>query len=248
MRLQGKRVVNTRTAHQAETLNQLLRAEGAIPLEYPAIAIAPPEDTQVLDEALAGNYDLLVLTSANAVESLAQHANTLGLSLRGLRAAAVGEATAQIAQEKLGVEIVFVPSEANANALAETMPVTPGMQILLPQSEIAPPKLAELLRSRGTTVTTVTAYHTIRGHGGIQLAPLLNKGLIDAVTFTSASTVRYFAERMHDEGADMPDNVVIACLSRQISTVAHEEGYIRTVEAKTSTLAGLIEALAETFN
>jgi uroporphyrinogen-III synthase len=248
MRLQGKRVVNTRAAHQAAALDSLLQAEGAIPLDYPVIAIAPPQDTQVLDAALAGEYDLLVLTSTNTVKSLRERVNVLGLSLQGVRAAAVGEATAQVAQEKLGAEIVFVPEQPNANTLAQTMPMTPGMRILLPQSEIARPKLAETLRGRGAVVTAVTAYRTVRGHGGVQLAPLLSEGLVDAVTFTSASTVRYFAERLHDEGADMPDNIVIACLSAQISAAAHEEGYTRIAESKISTLTWLIEALVGAFN
>ncbi|MEP7294155.1 MAG: uroporphyrinogen-III synthase, partial [Chloroflexota bacterium] len=116
MTLAGKRIVNTRAVDQAARLNDLLYAHGAIPLDYPAIAIVPPENTRALDQALEGAYDLLVLTSANSVEILAQRTQALGLSLRGISAAVVGTATAQAAREKLGVEIVLIPDEPNAEA------------------------------------------------------------------------------------------------------------------------------------
>ena len=40
--LAGKRIVNTRAAHQAAEFSALLRQHGAIPIEYPCIEIAPP--------------------------------------------------------------------------------------------------------------------------------------------------------------------------------------------------------------
>jgi uroporphyrinogen-III synthase len=43
--LVGKRIVNTRAVHQAEALNTLLRARGALPLDYPCIAIVPSQDS-----------------------------------------------------------------------------------------------------------------------------------------------------------------------------------------------------------
>jgi len=52
MSLAGKRVVNTRAAHQAAELDDLLRGRGAVPVSYPCIAIAPPADPAPLDAAL----------------------------------------------------------------------------------------------------------------------------------------------------------------------------------------------------
>jgi hypothetical protein len=49
--LDGKFIVNTRATHQAKGLNTLLRMRGAVPLDYPCIAIAPPEDSVLLDAA-----------------------------------------------------------------------------------------------------------------------------------------------------------------------------------------------------
>lgn len=247
MRLEGKRVVNTRAAHQSETLDALLRAEGAVPLPYPAIRFAPPESTQVLDDALADSYDWLILTSANTIDAIAERVQALGISLAGIITAAVGAATAQAAKDKLGVQVMFMPSEANAQALAAQLPVTSGMRVLLPQSELAGAALADVLHARGVTVKAISAYRTVKGTGGVRVAPLLHRGQVDAVTFTSASTVRFFAERLADEGITLPAQVSVVCISTQVSAAARAIGYTVRAEARTASLNALVDALAECF-
>ena len=48
----GKRVLVTRSRTQASRMCELLEDAGAIPVELPAIAIAPPEDFAPLDDAI----------------------------------------------------------------------------------------------------------------------------------------------------------------------------------------------------
>ncbi|HEY7092102.1 MAG TPA: uroporphyrinogen-III synthase, partial [Ktedonobacterales bacterium] len=68
--LQGKAIVVTRAPHQADALALLLAGAGAMPVFYPCVDIAPPNDPTPLDTALraasAGDFDWLALTSANA--------------------------------------------------------------------------------------------------------------------------------------------------------------------------------------
>ena len=73
MPLTGKRIVNTRATHQNSRFSALLQTHGAEVIEYPCIAIVPPENDTPLREALANlaAFDWLVLTSANAVLALA---------------------------------------------------------------------------------------------------------------------------------------------------------------------------------
>ena len=73
MPLTGKRIVNTRATHQSSRFSSLLQNHGAEVIEYPCIAIAPPEDDAPLRRALANRdaFDWLVLTSANTVLALA---------------------------------------------------------------------------------------------------------------------------------------------------------------------------------
>ena len=246
MRLAGRRIVNTRAAQQAATLNALLRAEGALPLPYPAIAIVPPEDSAPLDQALGGSYDLLVLTSANAAESVAARLKLLGAEAAWKATVAVGEATARAAQKLFGGETITMTDVQNARALGEALPVRRGMRILLPQSALAQAALAERMTARGADVTAVTAYQTVRGSGGVELAPLLRAGALDAVTFISASGVRFFRKRLDAEGGEY-GQVRAACLSRQIGQLAQAQGFTVVAEAETPSLDSLITALADYF-
>ena len=50
--LQGKGILVTRASKQAGALSSRLRKLGAIPVEFPTIQIAPPEDWAPLDAAL----------------------------------------------------------------------------------------------------------------------------------------------------------------------------------------------------
>jgi uroporphyrinogen-III synthase len=92
-----------------------------------------------------------------------------------------------------------MPASYRAVELAAAMAVQPGERVLIPQSEIASPDLAEALRAKGAIVTTVTAYRTIAGSGGVNLPALLARGEVDAIVFASSSAVDGFFARL--EGA-----------------------------------------------
>ena len=49
----GRRIVNTRATHQLSRLSALLESQGAEVVEYPCIAITPPDDDTLLRAALA---------------------------------------------------------------------------------------------------------------------------------------------------------------------------------------------------
>ncbi len=251
-RLARKRVVNTRAVHQAAELDRLLRERGAIPVSYPCIAIAPPPDAEPLDRELcgllAGEYDWLILTSANAVEALAQRLPLLGhVGGQALPAhvATVGPATAEAVRSRLGARVEFMPESFNAEALAAKLPVSPGQRVLIPASAIARSELSERLSSRGANVTTVTAYRTIRGRGGEDVPGQIAGGAIAAVSFCSPSAVEGFCERYRKEGGE-PDAlqcVGFACIGGTTLTACRRQGLPEPVVASESTLPGLVEAL-----
>ncbi|MBZ0276478.1 MAG: uroporphyrinogen-III synthase [Anaerolineae bacterium] len=253
-RLDGKRIVNTRAAHQAEALDDLLRERGAVPLDYPCIAIIPPDDCCALDVALAdltaGHFDWLVLTSANTVHALAQRLAVSGMALAGnFRTAAVGPATAQAAREWLNLTAVDLPEEYIAESLAASLPVEAGTRVLLPESAIAPPTLATLLTERGAAVTVTAAYQTVRGGGGVNIPRLLAERSIDALTFTSSSTVTYFLERLMDEGGRIMDALALpaVCIGPKTARTAYDCGFMALHTASEYTLEGLLETLDALF-
>lgn len=250
--LTGKRIVVTRAAHQAQAFCDHLQERGAEPLFYPCIAIEPPEDIQPLDQALreaaAGQFDWLVLTSANTVMVLAERLGELGITLKdiaNLRVAAIGPATAEEAQQQLGLSVDVLPEEYVAEALAEAIQPKAGTRILLPRAEVARPDLIKRLSAAGAKVTVVTAYQTVIGQGGVDLPALLEDGTVDAVTLTSSSTARNFVVRLVQDGGHLSSlqGVCVACIGPITAKTAREVELTVDVVAEDYTLDGLIEAL-----
>jgi uroporphyrinogen-III synthase len=254
--LTGRHIVVTRALHQAEEFNTLLRNHGAVPVSYPCIAIAPPEDTAPLDhalrEAISGAYDWLILTSSNTALMLSERLQLLGLPhLKGIKVAAVGEATAQAVQSYLGLQADLIPHEQNADAVGNLFlsTLSPNERVLLPQSDIALSTLGERLAKIGVPVTIVSAYQTIIGSGGEDVTSLLRTGQIDAVTFTSPSTVDNFLYRLTNEGGQLNDlpSVPVACIGTVTARAAESHGLnVKIVPSKQS-MSALIEALEDHF-
>jgi uroporphyrinogen-III synthase len=206
--LAGLRIVNTRASRQASSLTRLLEAEGAEVLHYPTVEIKPCADSGKLDAALkelaAGRFDWLVITSANTVYTLADRLRTLGIqhariAQHSTKVAAVGSATASAVREELNLSVDLLPDAYVAESLAASLRVGRGSRVLLPQSALARPLLVNTLRRVGAEVAAVTAYRTVVGHGGDDLPRHFRQGNVDAVVFTSASTVHNFVERLKAE-------------------------------------------------
>jgi uroporphyrinogen-III synthase len=248
--LAGKRIVVTRAAHQADELALLLREHGAEPVLYPCIDIAPPEDTAKLDavlrDASKGEYDWLVLTSANTVMILKQRLDASGVALpTELHIAAIGPGTAKAASALLGLDARLIPEKHIAAALAEALAPQSGTRILLPQAEMARPVLAQSLIASGAAVKAVTAYRTVIGNGGADVPALLARHEIDAITFTSGSTAANFAVRLIDEDGDLEscDGVCIAAIGPTTAVSVRGIGLRVDVLPEDHTLAGLVVGL-----
>jgi uroporphyrinogen-III synthase len=263
--LAGKRVVVTQAVHQAPELGALLAACGAVPLFYPCIAIEPPEDTTELDAALAaaaaGYYDWLVITSANTVLVLASRLRALGIesnALAGVRLAAIGAPTAEAVAEHFGRRADLVPDDSKAEGLVQALaPGTaagtqPGQRMLVPQADIARPALVQGLTTAGLNVTSLAAYRTTTGRGGVPLHALLAEGpgqSVDAITFTSPSTVRNLLARLAQEGGAPVDlsglrHAVLACIGPVTADAMQAAGLPPQVVASKQSLEGLVEALS----
>lgn len=254
--MKGKRIVVTRAQDQAAALCERLRQRGAEPLLYPCIARALPQEIAPLDAALraasTSAFDWLILTSTYTVEILVQRLAALGLSPTNLAqtaVAAIGSATAEAVQNLLGLNVHIVPESYVAEALVQALQSISQARILLPQADLAQPLLAQKLAAAGADVTAVTAYHTLLGHGGVDLPRRLANHQVDAITFTSSSTVRNFLHRLAIEGGNPCHltGVCLACIGPNTIQTAQELGLCVAVMPAHHTLAGLVTELAAHF-
>lgn len=251
--LLSKRIVITRTREQASTLNDMLSELGAQVFEAPTIKLVPPADWSAVDDALRdiSAFDWLVLTSVNGVDAVTHRIDALDLDGRhfaGVKVAAIGDATASDVRNRLGIRPDVVPDSFVAEALADELIQhhdVAGKRFLLLRADIARKALPEKLAAAGAIVTELTAYETRRANvlpGDVLEA--LRAGTIDWVTFTSSSTVRNMVDLLGDEQALIND-VNRASIGPVTSNTMRELDHPPTVEATTSNLQGLIDAIIE---
>ncbi|HLF27459.1 MAG TPA: uroporphyrinogen-III synthase [Anaerolineae bacterium] len=245
--LAGKRILVTRPRAQAADLRQKLAALGAEPIMFPTITIAPLEDTSTLDEAISqlANYHWIIFTSVNGVAAFwerLQSAEKDGNVLAGIRTAAIGPATAT-ALEQRGVQARFIPDEYVAEAIVAGIGEVRGQRVLLPRADIAREALAIELARRGARVDEIAAYRTLPATPDPHGLAELRRG-VDAITFTSSSTVRNFVALA---GRAIGD-AVIACIGPITAQTAREFGLTVDIVASEYTMDGLVAALVDHFN
>lgn len=245
MPLTGRRILVTRRPEQAGSLAEPLRALGAMVIELPLIEIRPPLDGGPLDGALTrlGDYDWLVLTSANAVASVAERWAALGLTGPLPKVAVVGPATREALVAAFpGRQPDLEPAQSHrAEGLLEAFVSwdIAGRRVLLPSSDQARDLLAAGLRARGALVDTVVAYRTAPPEGlGARLREALSKG-VDLVVFASPSAVEGFVA-----GAGAAASGAKAAVIGPVTEEAARKAGLEVVAvAAPSTAAGLVASI-----
>ncbi len=241
----GKTIVVTRAREQASSLKGRLEELGAEVLELPTITIEPV-DFAVPD---LDRYDWLVLTSVNGVHAffgrgLARSGRD-ARSLAGVRVAAIGPGTADAVGEH-GVRADLVPERFVAESLLEAFPdpVRADARVLLPRAERARDVLPEGLRERGYAVDVLPVYRTVKADPDPGALARVRAGDVDAITFTSSSTVGNFCDVVGELSDPQPAIVSIGPVT---SATARERGLRVDAEAGEHTIEGLIAALLELF-
>jgi len=249
--LAWRRVIVTRSGAQGDALVHRFTALGATVVHCPMLSFAPPQNIALLDDAVAhiAHYDWLVFTSANAVQSVAdqvmeQHGH-LQVCLPAI--AAVGSATAA-AVTALGWTVHYIAARGGGLALATELPVTPGAKILLPRADIASADLPNVLRDRDCVVREVIAYRTVSTQAPA-LTALGNTSHVDAITFTSPSTVAAFvaaatAAKWNIRNDQQRRRLIIASIGETTATAVRQHHLAADVVATEQSTEGLIEALA----
>ncbi|MDQ6885923.1 MAG: uroporphyrinogen-III synthase [Gemmatimonadota bacterium] len=201
--LGGRRIVITRPEEQGAELAKQLESLGAHAILCPAIAIAPPESTDVLDRTLLAleSYDWVIFTSANALAAVLTRLAVLGVptALASSRIAVVGSATAAAAM-RANIVPSLTPQRFLAEGLLAELGDVGGLKVLLPRADIARADLPAALRARGAQVDEVVAYRTVPHPSARRLAELLRHDSVDAICFASPSAVRACLEGLEDAG------------------------------------------------
>jgi uroporphyrinogen III methyltransferase/synthase len=253
--LEGRTIVVTRAAAQAQRFTQLLEAAGARVVEAPVIVIGAPPSWEPLDDALSAleSFAWVIFTSVNGVAMVDRRLAAQDLAwsaMAGRRVAAIGPATADALAEH-GVRPDLVPEEYRAEGLIERLRglIRPGDRVLLPRAAQTRDVLVVELKRLGAQVTEVAAYSTRRAEAGTaRLREALAAGTIDAVTFTSSSTARNFAELFtEDERRTWLGRVTVASIGPITAATAAEYGMVTDVMPSEYTIPALARSLTDYF-
>lgn len=247
------RVLVTRSPHQASELGVRLAALGCEPVFIPTVELVEPVSFAALDAALAEleRFHWLLFTSANAVSAfhrrfeLARHAGRVGA-----RIAAIGSSTAR-ALESTGLKAELVPPRAVAESFAEVLLPYARQEdgsltrFLLVRAEEAREYLPETLRAAGAEVVVAAAYRTVVPKASIPAVRALfqaESGL-DAMTFTSSSSVRNMLALCEAAGVSLPDGPLRVSIGPITSQALRDAGYPPHAESVEATVAALAEAV-----
>lgn len=238
----GRRVVVTRAREQASDLRLRLELLGAQVIELPAIAIEPlPFDVPDLSP-----YGWVVFTSANGVDAFFDGGLTpAGLDARALapvRIAVIGPGTAAALQRR-GLRADVAPAEFVAEALVVAFPASSdGERVLLARAAVARDTLPEGLEAKGYAVTVLPVYRTVPGAADPEALELVRAGKVDAITFTSSSTVTNLLGALGGVPSPQPRVVAIGPVT---AATASEAGLRVDAVAEEHTIGGVVRSLRQ---
>jgi uroporphyrinogen-III synthase len=244
--LAGRTIVVTRPAEQARPLVRELERRGARVLVAPTIRIAPARSaalTAALKELAVGRFDWITLTSRATVDVLHDRL----ASPRDVRSkvAVIGDGTAEAFRRWARRDPDLQPATFTTSALARAFPLGRG-RVLCARADIAPEGLEAALEAKGWETERVDAYRTVFATSLPREArDAFRRGEIDAVTFTSASTVRGFVTARGQQTARSPIGRPprIVCIGPVTAAAARDAGLRPKAVARPHTLDGLVEAV-----
>ncbi|MBI2213489.1 MAG: uroporphyrinogen-III synthase [Acidobacteria bacterium] len=249
--LAGRVVLVTRARAQSSELTRTLEELGAKVVHHAAIEIVPPPSWESLDAVIAapGSFHRIIFTSTNGVDSLFARVAALRVeaSLRGVKVAAVGRATAD-ALRRHGVEPDLVPDTFQASSLLPLLEGDQrGVRSAIVRALEGREVLVDELRARGGEVHVAVAYETRKAVSlAIGARETLLAGTIDALTFTSPSTVEgTLAHLSPAEVARVASKAVVVSIGPVTTKALARFGIANVVEADEATVEGVVAAVVE---
>lgn len=261
--LAGARVLVTRGGAAGERDANEIAELGGVAIAAPLTEIAPPSAPEALIDAATlwnrGEYDWLIVTSANAADAFA--AVGASASSNAGQIAAVGPVTAE-ALAAHGLDPALVPAtdysgagiaaavinriaaESHTNSAAPS-----SARVLLPVSEIADRTVESALEAAGHSVTRVTAYRSVAASAGEAIPQLITDGEIDVVLVLSGAAARELARRVPELADPVGPSAtaprpLIAAIGGPTARALAEHGLAADVVADPHTVSNLLARVA----
>jgi uroporphyrinogen III methyltransferase/synthase len=255
----GKRIIITRSRDQARELADELERLGAQTIEAPLFRLAPAEDPESIDRAAASvdANQWIVFTSANSVTRFFAALVSGPRDLRALGTVsicAVGPTTVERLEAR-GIKPDVAVPEVRLDVIVDALSgagTLDGQRVLIVRADYLREGLATELARHGATVNDLVAYRTAaatpESAEAQEIYRQLLEGRVDAVTFTSPTAVRRFADLIgNEQAADLLNTTAVAALGPVTKEAAEQLGITTSIMAKSHTVNALVTALVEHF-
>ena len=256
--LNGTTVLVTRPINQSTDLARQLEEFGATVIHCPTIEIGSPENWEGVDRAIGDivSYDWLVFMSANGARFFFDRSEKLQRKTfhtpATLLICAIGPATAKVI-ESAGGSVDLTVDDSRAEGVLRGIldraggeSAVRGLRFLLPCARHARDFLPVELRKLSAQVDVVEAYQTLKPN--VDLGSLFTRHEIDAITFTSPSTVSNFAKLAGDKLlAALADDTLAACIGPVTAAAATDHGFKRIVQAQSANAQALAESIVRSL-
>lgn len=254
MILKGKTLAITRSEGDAEEFSRLVAAEGGKAIALPTIEIVPagPQAArEFLDNLHDKKHDYCAFMSSQAVSVLFELASKSEIisALESTAVIAVGPKTRQSLEER-GISVRLMPEKFSSAGLVELLlsgAKSAGKKIIIPRSGAANEFATEALTKIGMQVDEVFLY-SVRtcapSSAWGEFSALLLQKNVDAIIFTSASSVGSFFEIMAKISPGHPrlDSVTrVVSIGPFTSKELRGRGIIKCFEVKEHTVKGALE-------
>jgi len=249
----GKRILVTRASDKAAGFADQLEALGADVVQLPAIELAPVKPNGLFRHAIIEQMpaiDWVFFTSPEGIGWFSKMLKSYRKDVRwlsGCHIAAIGPKTA-VALEERGLHVDFIPRRFSQEGVLQDFPrrIVRGKRALILSAEESRDVLSSGLRRRGMRVQKVPIYRTIIPKTLRDGVDAMARQPFDFVTVTSASCVEHLAEALQAAGRGaLFRRLRFASIGPVTSAAVRARGGRVTIEARTSTMEGLIEAVVK---
>lgn len=252
--LAGRRFLVTRPPAQAAPFVAQINALGGEAICLPTIEIVPPPSFKDLDLAVVDldHYDMVILTSVNAVQTLfermLENHQYFGV-LRQLKLVAVGPKTAAALEEyKLHPDLVPEDHRAEGILAALLAQGVAGKRVLYPRAAAARPLLAEGLRQAGALVDDPVAYESIvPAQSAEKIRAVLEDGTLDAICFSSSSTFIHLQQMLGNDLSRLQGQTAFFSIGPQTSATIRRLGFKVDLEPESWTMEALLQAMVRYY-
>ncbi|WP_315905798.1 uroporphyrinogen-III synthase [Priestia koreensis] len=250
----SKKILITRGARQAKEMAASIEELGGVPVTVPLLKLQKPvQHTEHIHNVLQNlmQYTWLVFTSQNGVKFFFDFLDAFKIdkeSMKHQKIAVVGEKTKRLLT-KYGFTPTLVPTEFVAEKLLAELvsTLTATDKVLLVRGNLSRPVLLNGLKDHGIETGDLVVYETVPNEEvKEELVAVMKNGEIDAVTFTSSSSVRFFTELLQAvDWKEQSKRCIIVCIGPITERTAKKVGFTRCLTPQEYTTEGMIHLLVD---